>query len=55
MMRYGLIAGNGRFPLLTLESAHKLGHEVIAIGIQRKLRARLRNWPRAAIGFRWAS
>jgi len=36
MMRYGLIAGSGRFPLLTLESARKLGHEVIAIGIQEE-------------------
>jgi len=36
MMRYGLIAGNGRFPMLTLESARKLGHEVIAIGIQEE-------------------
>ena len=32
-MRYGLIAGNGRFPLLALENARKLGHEVVAIGI----------------------
>jgi UDP-2,3-diacylglucosamine hydrolase len=35
-MRYGLIAGNGRFPLLALESARKLGHEVVAIGIQEE-------------------
>lgn len=33
-MRYGMIAGNGRFPLLALESARKLGHEVIAVGIE---------------------
>jgi len=32
-MRYGLIAGNGRFPVLALENARKLGHEVVAIGI----------------------
>jgi DUF1009 family protein len=32
-MRYGLIAGNGRFPLLALDNARKLGHEVVAIGI----------------------
>ena len=31
-MKYGLIAGNGRFPLLALETARKLGHEVVAIG-----------------------
>jgi hypothetical protein len=35
-MRYGLIAGNGRFPLLALESARKLGHEVVAIGIEEE-------------------
>jgi DUF1009 family protein len=33
-MKYGLIAGNGRFPLLALEQARKLGHEVVAIGIR---------------------
>src|SRR5437763_5738136 len=32
--RYALIAGSGRFPLLVLETARKLGHEVIAIGIR---------------------
>jgi len=35
-MRYGLIAGNGRFPILALENARKLGHEVVAIGIQEE-------------------
>jgi DUF1009 family protein len=34
MRRYALIAGNGRFPLLALESARLLGDEVVAIGIQ---------------------
>lgn len=33
-MRYGMIAGSGRFPLLALENARKLGHEVVAIGIR---------------------
>ncbi len=32
--RYGLIAGNGRFPLLALESARQIGDEAIAIGIK---------------------
>jgi DUF1009 family protein len=36
MSRYGLIAGNGRFPLLALETARKLGDEVIAIGIKEE-------------------
>lgn len=35
-MRYGLIAGNGRFPILALESARRLGHDVTAIAIQEE-------------------
>jgi UDP-2,3-diacylglucosamine hydrolase len=35
-MRYGLIAGNGRFPLLALESARRLGHDVTVIAIQEE-------------------
>ena len=35
-MRYGLIAGNGRFPLLALESARGLGHEVVVFAIQEE-------------------
>lgn len=35
-MKYGLIAGNGRFPLLALETARSLGHEVVAIGISEE-------------------
>ncbi len=34
--RYGLIAGNGRFPVLALEEARKLGDEVVAIGIREE-------------------
>ena len=33
-MKYGLIAGNGRFPILALETARSLGHEVVAVGIE---------------------
>ncbi len=36
MSRYGLVAGAGRFPLLALESARKLGHEVVVIAIQEE-------------------
>jgi len=36
MMRYGLIAGSGRFPLLALESARRLGHDVTVIAIQEE-------------------
>ena len=35
-MRYGLIAGNGRFPILALESARQLGLEVTVIAIQEE-------------------
>ncbi len=31
-----MIAGNGRFPILALESARKLGHEVVVIGIEEE-------------------
>jgi UDP-2,3-diacylglucosamine hydrolase len=33
-MKYGLIAGSGRFPILALETARTLGHEVVAVGIE---------------------
>jgi DUF1009 family protein len=32
--RYGLIAGNGRFPLLALETAQSLGHQVVVVAIE---------------------
>jgi DUF1009 family protein len=35
-MRYGLIAGNGRFPLLALETARKLGDEAVVIAINEE-------------------
>jgi UDP-2,3-diacylglucosamine hydrolase len=35
-MRYGLIAGNGRFPFLALESARRLGHQVTVVAIQEE-------------------
>jgi DUF1009 family protein len=35
-MRYGLIAGNGRFPVLALESARRLGHEVTVVAIREE-------------------
>lgn len=34
--RYALIAGNGRFPMLALDTARKLGHQVVAIGIKEE-------------------
>ncbi len=31
-----LIGGNGRFPILALETARSLGHEIVAVGIQEE-------------------
>jgi UDP-2,3-diacylglucosamine hydrolase len=35
-MPLGMIAGNGRFPVLALEAARKAGHEVVVIGIKEE-------------------
>ena len=35
-MKYGLIAGNGRFPVLALETARAAGDEVVCIAIQEE-------------------
>ncbi len=35
-MRLGLIAGNGRFPFLVLDAAHRLGHEVVIIAVKEE-------------------
>src|SRR3974377_97170 len=35
-MRYGLIAGNGRFPLLALEGARRLGPDVTVVAIEEE-------------------
>ncbi len=34
--RYGMIAGNGRFPLLALEAARHEGHEVVVVAIEHE-------------------
>lgn len=34
MNRYAVLCGNGRFPILALEEARKLGHSVVAIGVK---------------------
>ena len=36
MNRYALIAGNGRFPLLALETARKLGHDVVVVALKEE-------------------
>ena len=35
-MKYGIIAGNGRFPILALETARSLGDEAVAIAIREE-------------------
>jgi DUF1009 family protein len=35
-MRLGLIAGNGRFPLLVLEAARQLGHDVTIVAVKEE-------------------
>src|SRR5580692_12812259 len=40
-MPYGLIAGNGRFPLLALEAAREAGIEVVAIGLKEEASAEI--------------
>jgi DUF1009 family protein len=39
--RYGLIAGNGRFPLLALQTARREGHEVAVVAIENEASAGL--------------
>jgi UDP-2,3-diacylglucosamine hydrolase len=34
--RFGMIAGNGRFPLLALETARREGHEVVVVAIENE-------------------
>jgi DUF1009 family protein len=34
--RYAILAGNGRFPILALETARKLGHKVVVIAIREE-------------------
>ncbi|HEX4230683.1 MAG TPA: UDP-2,3-diacylglucosamine diphosphatase LpxI [Bryobacteraceae bacterium] len=40
-VRYGMIAGNGRFPLLALQVARSQGHEVVVIAIKNEASAEL--------------
>lgn len=35
-MRYGMIAGNGRFPVLALEAARQLGMEIVVVAIKEE-------------------
>ncbi len=55
MSKYGLIAGNGRFPLLALETARKMGDEVVAVAIREEASPEVEASRRAAIGSRSAN
>jgi DUF1009 family protein len=49
-VRYGLIAGNGRFPLLALETARREGHEVVVVAIENEASPELEQY---ASVFHW--
>jgi len=51
-MKYGIIAGNGRFPVIALETARKQGDEVIAIAIREEASTEVE---RAAARCYWVS
>jgi DUF1009 family protein len=51
-MKYGVIAGNGRFPVIALETARKQGDEAIAIAIREEASADVE---RAAARCYWVS
>src|SRR5438045_9778678 len=36
MSKYGLIAGAGRFPILALEEARRLGHQVLTVALREE-------------------
>src|SRR5580700_360480 len=51
-MKYGIICGNGRFPVLALETARKQGDEAVAIAIKEEASAEVE---RAASRCYWIS
>jgi DUF1009 family protein len=51
-MKYGIIAGNGRFPVIALETARKQGDEAVAIAIKEEASADVE---RAAYRCYWIS
>ena len=52
-MKYGLIAGSGRFPILALEEARRLGHEVVVVAIKEEAAAEVETLA-ASVFCRWA-
>jgi hypothetical protein len=51
-MKYGIIAGNGRFPILALETARKQGDEAVAFAIREEAAPEVEN---AAARCHWIS
>jgi hypothetical protein len=52
-MRIGLIAGNGKFPLLVLDAARAAGHEVVVVAIKEEASAEIED--RGATSVHWLS
>jgi DUF1009 family protein len=50
--RYGMIAGNGRFPFLALETARREGHQVVVVAIEREASPELAS---LAESFHWVN
>ncbi|MBV8073243.1 MAG: UDP-2,3-diacylglucosamine diphosphatase LpxI [Acidobacteriaceae bacterium] len=46
-MHYGMIAGNGRFPLLALETAKREGHNVVVVAIENEATPELERFAHA--------
>jgi UDP-2,3-diacylglucosamine hydrolase len=49
-VKYGMIAGNGRFPLLALETARREGHEIAVVAIENEAAPELQT---LATTFHW--
>jgi DUF1009 family protein len=43
-VKYGLIAGEGRFPLLVLQSAKQQGHEMVAVAVKEEASTEIEQW-----------
>ncbi len=49
-MPYGMLAGNGRFPTLALESARRLGIPVVVIGIEEEVAPEIKTSHTVSLG-----
>ena len=55
MKTMGIIAGNGRFPILVAEEARKAGYRVVTCGIEQEAEPALENSPTPFAGSRLGS